>query len=254
MGQTHVVDPPASIGRRPDAEIQLADPTVSRAHARIERTSSAWRIVNVSSGNGVFVDGAAVPPGDAQVFGADARTLQVGGVVLRMSMLHGTRPVIDPVDVTNLTGPLTGPLTAPPHVRADGPLITLVRDGDRCDVQCNGRFVPIKPLTSTVLFALAEQAGQLVHEWDLREAVGRDFHLSQAISDVRRVLRKLITEGWIDAAAVRRAVLSVGAPDVLDGVDDDDPAALARRVLFSRRGHGYVLLLPPSWFALSNAG
>jgi len=51
---------PLTIGRRPTADIVLADSKVSRDHARIERTTSGVAIVDLGSLNGTFVNGERV--------------------------------------------------------------------------------------------------------------------------------------------------------------------------------------------------
>ena len=48
---------PALIGRNPECDIVLADAVVSGRHARIERTSAGWTIVDLDSSNGTFIGG-----------------------------------------------------------------------------------------------------------------------------------------------------------------------------------------------------
>ncbi|HYC76571.1 MAG TPA: sigma 54-interacting transcriptional regulator, partial [Planctomycetota bacterium] len=70
-----------TIGRSPDCDIRFADPRVSRRHARIEPSPEGWRIVDLSSQNGILVNGvrataAKLSPGDV---------VHVGGVRLEYS-------------------------------------------------------------------------------------------------------------------------------------------------------------------------
>lgn len=44
-----------TVGRSPDASIFLDDITVSRLHARFERTENGWRLVDLGSLNGSYV-------------------------------------------------------------------------------------------------------------------------------------------------------------------------------------------------------
>src|SRR5579884_1542523 len=82
-GREFTVDRPAlTIGRRPDQDIVIEDPSVSRAHARIEISGGRPSVVDLGSTNGTLVNGrraGAEPlplrPGDR---------LQVGAVLLEL--------------------------------------------------------------------------------------------------------------------------------------------------------------------------
>lgn len=50
------------IGRSAENELAIEDPNVSRAHARIERESGVWRLVDLDSTNGTTVDGMPARP------------------------------------------------------------------------------------------------------------------------------------------------------------------------------------------------
>jgi pSer/pThr/pTyr-binding forkhead associated (FHA) protein len=64
-----------SIGRATTSDIVLLDPTVSRAHARIERTPLGYEVVEMGSANGIRVNGVArsravLSPGDVLTLGS----------------------------------------------------------------------------------------------------------------------------------------------------------------------------------------
>ncbi len=64
-----------SIGRATTSDIVLLDPTVSRSHARIERTPQGYEVVELGSANGIRVNGVALPravlsPGDVLTLGS----------------------------------------------------------------------------------------------------------------------------------------------------------------------------------------
>lgn len=52
-----VETPVVRIGQGPRNEVVLDDDTVSTAHARLEYDAGAWRLVDLGSRNGTFVDG-----------------------------------------------------------------------------------------------------------------------------------------------------------------------------------------------------
>ncbi len=65
----------ARIGRAEDNEVVIPHPEVSRYHARIELDGTAWRVVDLQSTNGTWVNGgrilvSVVHPGDVLDFGS----------------------------------------------------------------------------------------------------------------------------------------------------------------------------------------
>src|SRR5947209_4713232 len=66
------IDLPATtayVGRSSGCDIVIRDPTVSRVHARIDRTTTGWRIADLDSTNGTRVNGRRIhdsplAPGD----------------------------------------------------------------------------------------------------------------------------------------------------------------------------------------------
>ena len=72
----------ATIGRLPECEVMLDDPSVSRRHARIQRRGMGWFIEDLGSTNGVKVNGSRVGESDL----ADGDRLQLGTVQLLFSV------------------------------------------------------------------------------------------------------------------------------------------------------------------------
>jgi hypothetical protein len=66
---------PVTIGRAPDCDCVLSDPTVSRHHAELRREGGEWVLVDLGSMNGTRLNGwrvleaVAVRPGDQVSFG-----------------------------------------------------------------------------------------------------------------------------------------------------------------------------------------
>jgi len=48
------------LGRSNECPVKIDDPTVSGVHARIERISNGWRMVDLNSTNGIFANGVKV--------------------------------------------------------------------------------------------------------------------------------------------------------------------------------------------------
>lgn len=68
----------AVIGRHSHADIRLAFPEVSRRHARVVYENGQWRIVDLDSLNGVWINGERMH--DAVLYDADR--VRIGGCVL----------------------------------------------------------------------------------------------------------------------------------------------------------------------------
>ena len=63
-----------TVGRAADNDLLLFDPEVSRHHARLEPAGAGWRVVDLDSTNGTWVNGhrvrrAPIAPGDELAFG-----------------------------------------------------------------------------------------------------------------------------------------------------------------------------------------
>jgi len=77
-----------TIGRSGDCDLTIADLTVSRVHATLERTADGWLLTDVSSTNGTRVNGwrvragadgrVPVKPGDVVSFGDARYSLRAG--------------------------------------------------------------------------------------------------------------------------------------------------------------------------------
>ena len=75
-----------SIGRSPECDLTIADMTVSRVHATLERTADGWLLTDLSSTNGTRVNGwrargrVPVKAGDVVSFGNAQYSLRAGDV------------------------------------------------------------------------------------------------------------------------------------------------------------------------------
>lgn len=74
---------PVTVGRADDNDLVLADPEVSRHHARLEPDGEGWRAVDLESTNGTWVNGvrlntASIAVGDEVAFGGVRFTVAAG--------------------------------------------------------------------------------------------------------------------------------------------------------------------------------
>ena len=74
---------PVTIGRADDNDLVLADPEVSRHHARLEPDGQGWRAIDLESTNGTWVNGVrldatTIAVGDEVAFGATRYTVASG--------------------------------------------------------------------------------------------------------------------------------------------------------------------------------
>jgi pSer/pThr/pTyr-binding forkhead associated (FHA) protein len=80
-GREFALDGPvATIGRRSDQHIVLSDPSVSRAHARIEQGAWGVAIVDLGSTNGTVVNGLRLHGARTALRGGER--IEIGTVVL----------------------------------------------------------------------------------------------------------------------------------------------------------------------------
>ncbi len=87
IGELALLDAPVAIGRAPQSDFAVADPSVSRRHCRLEKRDGRWVVLDQGSGNGTLVNGVAVCSrvlrhGDEIAIGdTRLRFLEPGGVV-----------------------------------------------------------------------------------------------------------------------------------------------------------------------------
>ena len=61
IGQTYALKKSKiEVGRRPSSDIVLSDPSVSAMHAQIIQDNDNWKVLNLLSSNGTFVNGEKV--------------------------------------------------------------------------------------------------------------------------------------------------------------------------------------------------
>lgn len=81
-GRRITITDSATIGRLPECDVTLDDPSVSRRHARIQRKGNGWAVEDLGSTNGLKVNGTKVGQSDL----ADGDRLALGSVQLLFSV------------------------------------------------------------------------------------------------------------------------------------------------------------------------
>ncbi len=89
-GETFPIGGTLRIGKAPDNDLVLDDPTVSRNHLTVQRQGDVFLVHDLGSTNGTFIDGAQVKEG----FLRAGALLEVGDVQLRF------QPIIKSLDVS----------------------------------------------------------------------------------------------------------------------------------------------------------
>jgi len=80
VGRTYeVTGDQVVLGRGKEADMVVRGLSVSRKHARLERTATGWRIIDLGSSNGIRLSGMKVSEGDL----VDGETFHLGDVELR---------------------------------------------------------------------------------------------------------------------------------------------------------------------------
>ncbi len=70
------------VGRSAQADVRVADPRVSRRHARFERTEDGWKVEDLGSQNGVLVNGVRI---EEPTLLKSGDVVQIGGVRFEFS-------------------------------------------------------------------------------------------------------------------------------------------------------------------------
>lgn len=243
-GETFVVGEDTLLGRAPDTTVRLDHASISRHHLR-------WRVVthpdtiellNLSRHSAVFVDGASLAPGGTWRGAAPAR-LQLGAILFEVTGIAATEPYAHRIEPAPGREAAVEP--APEHPAID-PIFEILQDGDATAVRCRGRFVDLPPAACRLFARLARQSSAVVHRWDLQDAVGPGGNLAQLTTLIRRGVRDLVEAGVIDPGELREMIRAASGSGRVEDLDSLDLETLLRRLVLSRRGHGYVLCIPPA--------
>jgi serine phosphatase RsbU (regulator of sigma subunit)/pSer/pThr/pTyr-binding forkhead associated (FHA) protein len=90
--------PVVTIGRRPDRDVVIAEPHVSRTHAQIERRGTEYFIVDLGSSHGTFVNGQVTQT--QRLRGGDR--IELGAIGGSYLIFEHTRPTSSGINATGL--------------------------------------------------------------------------------------------------------------------------------------------------------
>ncbi|MCA8978880.1 MAG: FHA domain-containing protein, partial [Planctomycetes bacterium] len=96
IGRQIEVDDGAVLGRADDCDAVLRHLSVSRRHARVELKRAGWRVVDLGSRNGLFLNGERVK----KLFVEDGTEFRLGDLELRLRFAPG-----EPTDATETAEP-----------------------------------------------------------------------------------------------------------------------------------------------------
>lgn len=220
-----VVGPRFTIGRAPDADLQLLDPHVSRRHARIEYDERGDAVlVDLASTSGTLVGDQRI---DRHVL-RDGDLIRVAGVMLRYEDVgdppRAQRPTVD-----------RGIRALRPTLRLDagGPELALVRDVPRMAAP-EPIIAPIEPIVMPCEPA-ATDSGLVVPPLSTRAIATPGVNGSAARSTTRARAAQRWTPSAVDPEAVSGTRTMQYVPQMPDDerfvhemlADDDDEAASA---------------------------
>ncbi|HUL49669.1 MAG TPA: FHA domain-containing protein [Gemmatimonadales bacterium] len=106
--------PLANIGRADYNDVVLADPSVSTAHAKLQRREGVWVIVDLDSTNGTFVDGERIK-GEAPI--GPGMTVRFGDLSLVFEPADDTAGVVKGGGTVVMSTPAVAPKPAPPKAQ-----------------------------------------------------------------------------------------------------------------------------------------
>jgi eukaryotic-like serine/threonine-protein kinase len=107
----HLEKPVVTIGRSSDNDIALAVEGISRRHARLERGTAGWQVVDLGSTNGTLLDSARLLPAMPEVW-QPSQVLRIGPYFLRLQVA-GSAVVAG----RGVAAPATYQATAPARTR-----------------------------------------------------------------------------------------------------------------------------------------
>lgn len=105
-----ITRPAVTVGQAPGNDVVLDDDTVSSRHARLEFEMGGWKLIDLGSTNGTFVDGVRLTA-DIPTPIVDAARIRFGGLDTTFHLTEGADPdqvelpeIEEPVSIRNRKG------------------------------------------------------------------------------------------------------------------------------------------------------
>lgn len=224
------------VGRDPGCDVVLADPRVSRTHARFRRDEHVW-VENLSR-RPLYVNEAPVE-GEHRLAPLDY--VQIGAVLVRLY----------PVDTTDTR--TSNPMAigaAPAALAPERPPVLVVRTAT-CEAALFGQPMRLTPAAFAVLATLARQPGAWVAQEALADAIwsegphGSPAYVNKYVSYLRAAVAGVL-EADPDALAAARHAVRAHADAFSDAsAADAEVPTLVRELVKGRKKVGFRLLLGP---------
>ena len=114
LGQTHDLTGPSNLGRGQDADVVIRGRSVSRLHARLEKSADGqWVLTDLGSSNGTRVRGQHL---DGPCTLVDGETFHLGDVEVRLRLDEPAAAAPEPVPSP---GPASSPKSGGPELEGD---------------------------------------------------------------------------------------------------------------------------------------
>ncbi|MEL6181472.1 MAG: FHA domain-containing protein, partial [Myxococcota bacterium] len=219
VGLTH---PPSadevSVGRSSANLFQLQDATVSSRHLKVVlEPQGAFTVCNLSRNGTTAVDGVRLDYGDTRTVEREHLFVQVGRVLLSVTLLPETVPVEELFVVPS--SPLPDPILS-----GQAPLLFMRCYGQQIDLLCCGHTVSLYPSAARLLMRLCATPGQVVAHTELAAAVDPEFferaggtNVAQLVTYIRSMFDQALDDGHVSEARLRGA-LDLPGQEGLDGV------------------------------------
>src|SRR5689334_22705742 len=107
----------ALVGRDPTCDVVVADGSVSRRHARLERRGEEWAVVDQGSANGTFLDSQRVIESTLRT----GQELRFGAISYRVEIEAEEGATIVSAGMPEITVIQSGPLVPPPSIHPPPP-------------------------------------------------------------------------------------------------------------------------------------
>jgi NHLM bacteriocin system ABC transporter ATP-binding protein len=186
-GEAILVSGPLEIGRDAGCPVVIHEASVSRKHARVEPTAAGLRVIDLESGNGVWVGDDLVKD---VVLGA-GQQFRIGSTVFECLIAGGATTPADPVGQAPVTGPVR--------------LLVRILEGGQGD-QIGGEF---ERTQASVMIGRAADCDIVLHEPDLSR---RHARLEVTPAGIRLTDLDSSYGAWVGDRQIKSVVLAPDQP------------------------------------------